>query len=225
LVRDHPGSSNGLTPTIPGWFVVNWYGTWTTGAMPRRPQAGIAGHVFHVMNRCQPHELLFDSPRAYRAFLDLIEKARRATGIRILAYCLMPNHWHFILWPSEDGQLTTFVAAITQPHAKRLRRWRGNEGAGPVYPDRYLAKPLPAELNLFRAMRYVERNPVKAGLSRRVEDWPSSSASPDAPVALAVWPGGKPAEWLAFVNEEEGASELADLRAQMYDERRRGWRR
>ena len=137
--------------------------------MPRRPQAGIAGHVFHVMNRCQPHELLFDSPRAYRAFLDLIEKARRATGIRILAYCLMPNHWHFILWPSEDGQLTTFVAAITQPHAKRLRRWRGNEGAGPVYPDRYLAKPLPAELNLFRgdALRRAESGQGRIVPTRR----------------------------------------------------------
>lgn len=210
--------------TIPGWLAPAWHGTWFREAMPSRPQTGLAGHAFHAMNRCQPNELLFDTPQAYRAFIGLTAEVHAATGIRILASCLMPNHWHFVLWPSEDDQLTKFVGSIAQTHAKRLRRWRGTEGGGPVYPDRFLAKPLPAELNLFRAMRYVERNPVRARLAQRAEEWPWSSASRGAQARIPVtpWPDGKTDDWLAFVNQEEGSNELEDLRAQMYE--RREWK-
>jgi putative transposase len=190
--------------------------------MPERTQTGIAGHAFHAMNRCWPNELLFDTPDAYRAFIRLMAEVQTTTPIRILAYCLMPNHWHFILWPSLDGQLTKYIGALSQTHAKRLRKWRGTEGAGPVYPDRFLAVLLPAELNLYRALRYVERNPVRAGLSARVEEWRWSSASPgaDSVVTLTPWPEGKPQNWLGFINEDERPHDLAALRGHLYAKRK-----
>jgi putative transposase len=198
-------------------------------AMPRRLQTGIAGHVSHTMNRAQPNELLFDTADAYRAFLRLMAEVHAKTRIRILAYCLMPNHWHFVLWPEEDRQVTAFVGRMTMTHAKRLRRFRENEGSGAVYPGRFLSVPLPAELNVYRALRYVERNPIRAGLTRRAEAWPWSSAAPGAEsvIAVAPWPLGRPKDWLSFINQEEPGTELESLRTTMYAEpkpkrRRRG---
>jgi putative transposase len=133
----------------------------------------------------------------------------------------MPTHFHFLLWPEKDHQIARFIGGLTQTHAKRLRKWSNSEGAGAVYPDRYMRVLLPAELNVVRAARYIERNPVKAGLTRRVEDWPWSSASPGAATFfdLTPFPGGKPANWLAFVNQEEPPRALAALRSQMYETR------
>jgi len=171
------------------------------------------------MNRCWPNELLFDSPQRYQGFVRLIGEVQVAHPVRILALCLMPNHWHFILQPTEDTQISKFIGVLTQTQAARLRLDRGNVGAGPVYPRRYLAVHLPAELNAYRAIRYVERNPIKGGLRKRAEDWPYSSASLglDASLVLSPWPSGRPRDWLAYINEEERPNALAALRAQMYD--------
>jgi putative transposase len=190
--------------------------------MPTRLQAGTAGHAFHVANRCWPNELLFDTPKAYRAFCYLIGETQDANPIRILAFCLMPTHFHFLLWPEEDRQVSRFIGALTQAHAKRLRKYRNSEGSGPVYPDRYMRVLLPRELNLVRAARYIERNPVKAGFKRRVEEWPWSSGAPGAAAYfdLTPFPGGKPANWREFVNQEEPPRALAALRAQLYETRK-----
>ena len=74
----------------------------------------------------------------------------------------MPNHWHFVLWPETDDAVERFVGWLSLTHAKRFHRWHGTRG--PVYPERYEAVPVEADTNLYRVIRYVERNPCAARL-------------------------------------------------------------
>ena len=85
---------------------------------------------------------LFDSRAAYRAFVNLIAEAQVVRPTRLLAYCVMPNHWHLVLWPETDDAVERFVGWLSLTHAKRFHRWRGTRG--PVYPERYEAVPVEA---------------------------------------------------------------------------------
>ena len=77
--------------------------------MPYRPRTGTAGVVFHVLNRAVRRDRLFDSISDYRAFLKVIAQAQARIPLRILAYCVMPNHFHLVVWPSTDGELSSFI--------------------------------------------------------------------------------------------------------------------
>jgi putative transposase len=73
--------------------------------MPRRPRIATAGVVFHVLNRHVGRLPLFAKPADYIAFEKILKEAHDRTGVRLLAYCLMPNHWHLLLWSKTDGEL------------------------------------------------------------------------------------------------------------------------
>jgi putative transposase len=70
--------------------------------MPRRPRFSQAGYVFHVLNRGANRQTLFDNAGDYDAFAGMLDRARQQVDMRILAFCLMPNHWHLVVWPSTD---------------------------------------------------------------------------------------------------------------------------
>lgn len=184
--------------------------------MRSRRVAGRAGHVFHVVNRAIEGQLLFRDFGEYLAFKHLLAKALRKVPIRLLGYCLMPNHWHFVLWPRTDLELTQFVQRLASTHARALRKWRGTERKGAVYQSRYSASRIDTERYFYVVMRYVERNAVRARLVDRAEDWPWSSASGaasiDDGVPLSPWPLARPRRWLAYVNQEEALSDLEFIR-------------
>ena len=182
--------------------------------MPNRPIAGRAGHVFHVVNRAVEGQLLFRDHGEFLAFKHLLARAIAAAPIRVLAYCLMPNHWHFVVWPRTDEELTVFVRWLSMTHARSLRRWRGTEGRGAVYQSRYRASIVETERYFYIVMRYVERNASRAGLVSRPEEWPWSSASAAGRVgiALAAWPLPRPKRWTAFLNEGDAPADLEFIR-------------
>ena len=115
--------------------------------------------------------------------------------MRVLAYALMPNHWHLVLWPAEDRDLARYVGWLSLTHACRWQRVHGARGLGHVYQGRYKAIPVEPGEHLLTVFRYVERNPVGARLVARAEDWPYSSASdigiPDRPT-VHRWPVTRP---------------------------------
>ena len=96
--------------------------------------------------------------------------------MRILAYCLMPNHWHFLLWPEWDDELSEFMHQMTTTHVRRWHKAHHSEGAGHVYQGPFKSFPVEDDDHLYTVCRYVERNPVRAGLVGRAEDWVWSSA-------------------------------------------------
>lgn len=187
--------------------------------MPRRLLTGDAGTVFHAMNRARKNTVLFDRPKAYRAFVELMAEAADRSPVPMLAYCLMPNHWHFIFWPRHERDITTQVGWLTMTHAKRFRAFTGTTGSGPVYRGPFKVTAVTATIGLYRVIRYVERNPVRAGLVARAEEWPWSSARRhEARIRLAEWPVPRPAGWLSVVNDEEKPQELELLRAALHGE-------
>lgn len=182
--------------------------------MPRRPRLATGGFVYHVMNRGARRLTLFDTDTDYRVFLDILRMAQARVPLRLLSYVLMPNHWHLVVWPESDDQLSRFMAWATGTHARRWHVDRGSVGTGAVYQGRYRAIPVKDDRHFLVVCRYVERNPVIAGLVRRSADWPWSSAMRHRREAphLAAWPVTRPVGWREYVDAVETPREFLQLR-------------
>lgn len=175
--------------------------------------------IFHVVNRSARRLGLFEAPSDYSAFLDVIEQGRARTGIRILAYCVMPNHFHLLAKTTAPRQLSVFMQWFQLTHAKRWHRFRGSAGFGAVYQGRFHAVPVQHDAHFLVAARYVERNPLRANLVRRAEDWVWSSLgqrcrSSNA-VTLTAWPILPPSNWLDLVNDARADADVARIRQSM----------
>jgi len=81
--------------------------------MPRGARIAPGEIVYHVLNRANARSELFHKPEDYSAFERIMISAMQRTPIRLLAYCLMPNHWHMVLWPMKDGEMTEFLRWLT----------------------------------------------------------------------------------------------------------------
>jgi putative transposase len=84
--------------------------------MPRQPRAAPGGYVYHALNRAVARLPLFEKDGDFDAFERVLVEAHHKHPTRLLAYCLMPNHWHFVVWPAADGELTAFLRWLTHTH-------------------------------------------------------------------------------------------------------------
>ena len=154
---------------------------------------------------------MFHSAVDYRAFRELL-LAHRET-MRLLAYCLMPNHFHLVVWPEADGQLSRWMQWLLTSH---VRRHHGRHGTtGRLWQGRYKSFPIQHDRHLQIVLRYVERNPLRARLVRRAEDWLWSSLHDFVardPLRLTEPPVERPVDWIGFVNDPGSATELEALR-------------
>src|SRR5262249_12896987 len=133
-------------------------------------------------------------------------------------YCLMPNHWHFVLWPKKDHELTTFLRWLTHTHTMRWHAHYHTSGTGHLYQGRFKSFPIAEDDHLYTALRYVERNALRAGLVFQAEHWRWSSlwrrlhpgTMPQLP--LSDWPVPQPEDWLAWVNQPQTEAELSAVR-------------
>src|SRR5688500_3765321 len=105
--------------------------------MPRRARIAPGGFIYHVLNRGVGRMTLFRSPRDYAAFLSALIDTLDAVPMRVLAFCVMPNHWHLVLWPARDGDLGRFMMRLTITHVRRWVEHRKLTGRGHVYQGRY----------------------------------------------------------------------------------------
>lgn len=188
--------------------------------MPRRARQLAGGIVYHVLNRGCGKMKLFSKAKDFDAFVELLGEAqKRFPGVRILSYCIMPNHWHLVLLPTDDGELSRFMFWLTMTHVQRWRHARQLVGLGPLYQGRFRAFAIEADEHLLTVLRYVERNALRAGLVDRAEDWKWSSLHvrrnlPQvAGELLSAWPIDEPADWVRFVNEPQTAKEEEAVRA------------
>src|SRR6185369_12635151 len=139
--------------------------------MPRRPRFAQAGYVFHVLNRGAGRQTLFETDSDYDAFAALIEQAKSQVAMRVLAFCVMPTHWHLVLWPESDDALSEYMRWLTVTHTQRWRARRGTAGTGPVYQGRLQSFPVQEDDHLWAVCRYAERNALRANLCTRAELW------------------------------------------------------
>jgi len=186
--------------------------------MPRQARVSVADVVYHVINRANGRVPIFHTDSDYRHFESLLEEAKELTDMRIMAYCIMPNHWHLVLYPRTDTDLAEFMSWLTSTHVRQYRTKTKTIGYGHLYQDRY--KSFPTESNEYcqTLIRYVEQNPLRAKLVERAEDWQWSSlwrrekGSDKEKKLLAPLPIDLPVNYLHSVNEVLKEDNLKSLR-------------
>jgi putative transposase len=189
--------------------------------MARKPRFAPGGIVYHVMNRTWGGIELFEDDGDYEVFERVLAEALgRERTMRVCAYCLMPNHFHLVVWPTTDGQLSRFMQWLTMTHAQRWHAHRHTGGRGHLYQSRFKSFPIQADRHFLSVCRYVERNPLRARLVKRAERWRWGSLwlrggeNRPGPMTglLADWPVTMPRDWVARVNQAQDDKELAALR-------------
>jgi putative transposase len=179
--------------------------------MPRRPPFR-GEFIYHVMNRAAKRTQLFLTNADYISIEQILLEAKLATTMRMLCYCVMPNHWHFILWPVSGAQLAEFMRLLTGRHAQQWQSIHSTVGFGAVYQGRYKAIPVQSGTYFYNVCRYVERNPLRAGLVARAEEWPYSSCwrreHGETGDLLDPWPEACPPNWPSILNTRVGSDEL-----------------
>ena len=186
--------------------------------MPRRARVAPGGFVDHALNRAVARLPLFQKDGDYEAFERVIVEARERVPIRILGYCLMPNHWHLVLWPKATGELTEFLRWLTHTHTMRWHTHYHTSGTGHLYQGRFKAFPIADDEHYFTVLRYVERNALRANLVERAEDWRWGSlrrrqhGDADQEAILTPGPSPLPRNWTELVNRPQTERELEALR-------------
>ncbi|MDH3718849.1 MAG: transposase [Planctomycetota bacterium] len=173
---------------------------------------------FHVINRGVGRQQLFFDDDDYLAFEKVIAETLEKSPLRICAYCVMPNHWHFVMWPEHDGDLGAFMQRLTVTHSARWKQHKKQVGFGHLYQGRYKSFPIEADDHFLKVVRYVERNALRASLVRKAENWKWSSlwirkfGSAQHRRLLSPWPVPSPRNWVEHVNRPETEAELKALR-------------
>ena len=186
--------------------------------MGRSRRAAEGGYIYHVLNRANARMTIFEDEGDFTAFETVLLQAVERSQTRLLAYCLMPNHWHLVLWPSEDGELSRFIGWLTLTHTQRWHAHRRSTGSGHVYQGRFKSFPIQEDEHFYTVARYVERNALRANLTRRAERWRWGSlyrwlrGSAEDRQLLAPWPLPRKSSWVEHVNVGQTEAELAALR-------------
>ncbi len=180
--------------------------------MPRTARAAVANMAYHVINRGNAKATVFHDDDDFAAFVRLIGEASERIAMRLAAYCVMPNHFHLVLWPPDDEGLSAWMQWLMTAHVRRHHRRHATSGH--VWQGRFKAFPIQRDDHLLTVVRYVERNPLRAGLVARAEDWRWSSlaAAPPAGAPKRHCPVPLPANWRAVVGRAEAAAQLEAVR-------------
>jgi putative transposase len=183
--------------------------------MPRPRRAAEGGLIYHALNRANARLAIFDNDDDYAAFERVLAQAVVRYDMRLLAYCLMPNHFHLLLWPRQDGDLSLVMRWLTVTHTQRWHAQHGTSGSGHLYQGRFKSFPVQSDEHFLTVCRFVERNALRAGLVQRAEEWNwcslrvrNARSETDRP-PLAAWPIDRPRDWVARVNRTYGAEEEA----------------
>jgi len=182
--------------------------------MPRPKRAAQGGYCYHVLSRGNGRQRVFRKDRDYDDFLCLFDEAQERHEMRIIAYCLMPNHFHLVLWPVHDGDLSRWMQWVLTTHVRRYHEHY--LGSGHIWQGRFKAFPIQADDHLLTVLRYVERNPLRANLVTAAEDWRWSSLGRDRRIPDPTWlvagPVPRGRTWRDHVNRFEPDADLAAIR-------------
>jgi putative transposase len=176
------------------------------------------GYAYHVLNRAVARDAIFLKEEDYLAFENVIMEVHERLPTRLLGYCLMPNHWHLVLWPREDGELSEFMRLLTVTHTQRWHAHYHSAGTGPLYQGRFKSFPIERDEHLLTVLRYVERNPLRAGRVERAQAWKWSSLYkheagklPEWLMPTGKWPVRRRDDWVNWVNRAQSAKEQEAL--------------
>jgi len=175
--------------------------------MSRIGRIDIGGYVYHVLNRANDRLSIFNTDKDYHTFEVIIEDAVTKFDMRLLSYSIMPNHWHLVLYPKNDGDLVKFMTWLTNTHTKRWRLENNTTGEGHLYQGRYKSFICQNDIHFIRLVNYVEQNALKANLVEKAENWKWSSVwrrekgNNEQMKLLSNWPVAMPEDYLLRLNE------------------------
>jgi len=192
--------------------------------MPRPNRNCPDGVPQHVFNRGNRRSRIFHDSADYLGFLAALTDAADRTVVRLLSFCLMPNHWHLVLWPVRGIEVSAYMQVTMNAHLRDLQRRHGTSGTGHVYQGRFKNSAIRTEQDLLRVCRYVESNAASAGLVQRAEQWEWSSLARSGPAdginILSPWPVARPANWLEEVNQPQTNRMVREIKKRLRRQRR-----
>jgi putative transposase len=185
--------------------------------MPRRARRFVDGLPYHVLNRGNRRQTIFSKTSDYEIFLTTLADALEQIRLAILAYVVMPNHFHLVLWPQQGSDISKFMGRFMNAHIRRYHRFGELWGTGHLYQGRFKAFPIQSNHHLLTVLRYVEANPLRAGLVPRAEAWGWSSLTRetclDGRRLVTSSPLVKPTAWTSIVNERLPLETYESVRA------------
>ena len=137
--------------------------------MPYRGDLFVPGQYYHLYNRGAGKAKIFFNDGNYQYLLRLVKEYYQKYGATIIAYCLMPNHYHFLLRQETDDPLSKFMQVLFNAYVQALNLQQ--ERTGTLFEGRFKHKRVDKWEYLRMLCRYIHLNPVKAGLVRKPEDW------------------------------------------------------
>lgn len=182
--------------------------------MARIARIVIPGQPHHIVQRGNRRQSVFFYEQDREKYLELLLEESKNAGIEFLAYCLMDNHVHLIAVPEKEYSL---ACGIGEAHRKYTRFINFREGwRGYLWQGRFSSYPL-NEAHLYAAIRYVERNPVRAGLVKRAEDYRWSSAPAhvfkrDEKILSSNYLIEEIKDWAEFLSQKDDEDDLRVLR-------------
>ena len=139
--------------------------------MARAPRLVVDNIIYHILNRANGREVIFREEKDYELFEKILFKGKEKYTIDIYTFCIMPNHWHFDLSSEKGENIPNFMRWITHTHTQRWHANHKSIGRGHVYQGRYKSFPIEKDNHFLQVCRYVERNPLRAGIVERAESW------------------------------------------------------
>jgi putative transposase len=183
--------------------------------MPRIRRISPDNAIHHVLNRGNRRAAIFQKPGDYDAFMNLLCDTLDHVPMRILAVCVMPNHFHLVLWPQKGSELSAYMQWLMNAHVRRHHQHHGTTGLGHIYQGRFKNFMVQSDVHLYNVIRYVEGNALRAGLVADAALWRWSSLArrftPDGRAYLTEWPVPRPPDWPDFVNTHIPPDELQKL--------------
>jgi putative transposase len=182
--------------------------------MPRIIRGLADNIVYHVINRGNGRQEVFHKDKDYEAFMKLIKEAKERYSVKLFGYSLMPNHFHMAVKPEKGEELSKWMQWLMTSHVRRYHRHYGSSGH--IWQGRYKSFMIQEDRHLQMAMRYIEGNPVRAGLVLSAKEWKWSSheetmgkrertLTDTVPIEL-------PGQWDRYVDEPFTEKELDRLR-------------
>jgi putative transposase len=143
--------------------------------MARANRYAPAGRPYHVINRGNDRQTIFQGPPDYRGFIRLLTAGGDRFAVELHGHCVMPNHFHLLVEPHEDTELSAYMQWVTGCYSCDFRTRTRTRGHGHVFQRRFWSTRLQDDLHFLTVLRYIEANPLRAGLVTRAEEWPWSS--------------------------------------------------
>jgi putative transposase len=177
--------------------------------MARPPRGQSSRYAYHVLNRGNGGAPVFHKDEDYRAFLDLLADAKTKFSVNVFGFCLMPNHFHIVLQPRADEGLSLFLQWWQTSYSRHYHQHYRSHGH--LWEGRFKSFPIQRDGHLLTVLRYILRNPVRAGLVPRTDQWPWSSLQHRT--LLDPWPVETPPDLAHWAEAPLSDQELAGLRS------------